>query len=103
MPILTILYSSGSSTLPEIAEQLDLDRSTLSRNLGVLSKRNLLTLSGGRGRLPASVQLTPAGTEVFRAALKAWNEAQEELQEIGPLRELLAALDTVERFAENLQ
>jgi DNA-binding MarR family transcriptional regulator len=81
MPILTFLYTSGSSTIPEIAEQLDLDRSTLSRNLNVLSRRNLLTLSGGRRRLPASVELTP----------------------IGSLRELLAALDTVERFAEKLQ
>ena len=76
---------------------MNLDRTTLSRNITLLMKRGLLeTLpSTGRRRL---VQLTGQGQAVFVQAYESWQQAQQQLEsrlgkkQMSQLEDLLAQL-----------
>ena len=83
--------------ITELASAMNLDRTTLSRNITLLTKRGLLeTLpSTGRRRL---VQLTGQGQAVFAQAYESWQQAQQQLEsrlgkkQMSQLEDLLAQL-----------
>lgn len=76
---------------------MNLDRTTLSRNITLFTKRGLLeTLpSTGRRRL---VQLTGQGQAVFAQVYESWQRAQQQLEsrlekkQMSQLEDLLAQL-----------
>ena len=79
----TLLVSSslaGPSSIGDLAEQLAMDRTTLSRNVQPLAKRGLLELTrsqaDSRARL---VEITPAGERLLARAYPLWEEAQKEV------------------------
>ena len=95
----SILWHSkelGPLSITELALTMNLDRTTLSRNITLLTKRGLMeTLpSTGRRRL---VQLTAQGQAVF-AAYGYWQQAQQQLEsrlgkkKMSQLEDLLAQL-----------
>ena len=95
----SILWHSkelGPLSITELASAMNLDRTTLSRNI-TLTKRGLLeTLpSTGRRRL---VQLTGQGQAVFAQAYESWQQAQQQLEsrlgkkQMSQLEDLLAQL-----------
>ncbi|MBM6702624.1 MULTISPECIES: MarR family winged helix-turn-helix transcriptional regulator [Megasphaera] len=96
----SILWHSkelGPLSITELASAMNLDRTTLSRNITLLTKRGLLeTLpSTGRRRL---VQLTGQGQAVFAQAYESWQQAQQQLEsrlgkkQMSQLEDLLAQL-----------
>ena len=79
----TLLVSSslaGATSIGDLAEQLAMDRTTLSRNVQPLVKRGLLELmrsqSDSRTRL---VEITPEGERLLARAYPLWEEAQKEV------------------------
>jgi DNA-binding MarR family transcriptional regulator len=66
-------------SISTLAEAMGLDRSTLGRNLRVLEGEGLLTLVEGEDMRNRIVMLTEAGTERLKAALPAWEAAQQRL------------------------
>jgi DNA-binding MarR family transcriptional regulator len=58
---------------------MGLDRSTLGRNLRVLEGDGLVTLVEGEDMRNRIVLLTEAGAERLKAALPAWEAAQQRL------------------------
>ncbi|MNP65853.1 hypothetical protein D3C76_1614830 [compost metagenome] len=58
---------------------MGLDRSTLGRNLRVLEGEGLVTLVEGEDMRNRIVLLTEAGAERLKAALPAWEAAQQRL------------------------
>jgi DNA-binding MarR family transcriptional regulator len=58
---------------------MGLDRSTLGRNLRVLEGEGLLMLVEGEDMRNRIVMLTEAGIERLKAALPAWEAAQQRL------------------------
>ena len=79
----TLLVSSslaGATSMSDLAEQLAMDRTTLSRNVQPLVKRGLLELtrsqSDSRTRL---VEITPEGERLLARAYPLWEEAQKEV------------------------
>ena len=79
----TLLVSSslaGATSVGDLAEQLAMDRTTLSRNVQPLVKRGLLELrrsrADSRTRL---VEITPAGDDLLARAYPLWEEAQREV------------------------
>lgn len=74
--ILGVLYLAGSQTINEMAEKLELDRTTLTRNLNPLARQGLLTIAPGNDRRTRVVALTPAGEAVIIKALPIWEQAQ---------------------------
>lgn len=68
------------ATITELARALDLDRTTLTRNIKPLVASGLLTVeasaAGGRAK---AVRATREGRAAYRAGVTLWREAQNEM------------------------
>ncbi len=82
IPLLVVLYLAGPQTIIAMAERLDLDRTTLSRNLKPLEERGLLTVTLGDDQRARIVALTQIGAEVLLKALPVWEAAQADVVQI---------------------
>jgi DNA-binding MarR family transcriptional regulator len=88
--LLTAIAKLPGRTLREIGETLILDESTVTRNLTILERRNLVQAEGGRGRSGKRMTLTREGEEIMILAATAWRQGNAALvSNISP--ELLAA------------
>ena len=101
--ILAKLKRSGPMTINALAEQMVMDRTTLGRNIQLLERAGLISIRQGRAdRRSKEVHLTDAGEVTFRAAAKAWAEAQARFEGVfggeraTDLRELMRAVTTSE-------
>jgi len=101
--ILAKLKRSGPMTINALAEQMVMDRTTLGRNIQPLEREGLISVRQGRAdRRSKEVHLTDAGEVTFRAAAKAWAEAQARFEGVfggeraTDLRELMRAVTTSE-------
>ena len=74
--ILAGLQRERAVPLGELARVLGLDRTTLTRDLQPLVRRELVASSGGEDRRVRLLELTEAGRELLRAAEPLWREAQ---------------------------
>ncbi len=73
--VLNILRSRGPNSAGDLAKILDLEKSTMSRNILLLRKKDLIAASpDGAGRAPLT--LTPKGRRVLAKALPKWQKAQ---------------------------
>jgi len=62
-----------------LAEELDLDRTTMARNLAPLERQRLVKLAAGSDLRVTEVRLTPKGRAVVAGALPLWQRAQAEI------------------------
>ena len=89
IPPLVVLYLGGPKTINEIAARLELDRTTLTRNLKPLEEAGLLVIAPGDDRRSRMVTLTEHGREVLLDVLPVWEEAQahmiDGLSEVGSM------------------
>lgn len=84
----------------DLARQLGMDRTTLTRNLRPLERRKLIETVAGDDRRERQIQLTAAGLAQLDASYPLWADAQRfVVREIGEqgLAELRAALTLVAR------
>lgn len=100
IPPLVVLYLAGPQTIQDIAGRLDLDRTTLSRNLKLLEEAGLLTINPGKDQRTRLAALTEKGAEVLVKALPVWEEAQSQVVSgLGEAR-FSALLDQLSEVAE---
>lgn len=59
-----------------LSEDLDLDRTTLARNLDPLQRDGLIALAAGSDRRVTEVRLTARGRKAIAKALPLWQQAQ---------------------------
>jgi DNA-binding MarR family transcriptional regulator len=74
--LLTQLAQQDGITAVEIGHSLDIEKSTLSRNLKRLLALQLLTMDPPAGRRGRGLHLTPKGTAVIKQAYPVWMDAQ---------------------------
>ena len=80
-----------------LAEELDLDRTTMARNLAPLERDNLVSLAPGIDQRVTEVRLTPKGRAAVARAFPLWEKAQTEIArrlpagQIDQLREIASA------------
>ncbi len=75
--ILARLQRKGPMTINALAGELVMDRTTLGRNILPLQRDGLIAVvKGDSDRRSKELRLTAAGTARFRAAYKAWTQAQ---------------------------
>ena len=74
--MLVVLYLAGPQTINEMAEKLDLDRTTLTRNLKPLVQERLLTIAPGADQRTRVASLTPEGEQKLLEILPLWERAQ---------------------------
>ncbi len=80
LPILAAIGGAAEPTFRMLAEQLELDRSTLSRNLALLERRGLLAIGPSSGPKPGLLSLTPEGSDTLIRAHKLWTKAHRSLE-----------------------
>jgi len=83
--VLTSRFAKVSTR--ELRKTLQLDVSTLSRNLARM-KRNGWIRTSPDGEGAQLVEVTAAGTRVLKKTLKAWEGAQKEVEKLFPLESL---------------
>ena len=99
--LLTQIANQDGITAVEIGTELDIEKSTLWRNLKRLLALGHLTMDPPAGRRGRGLHLTPKGREVIFKAYPVWREAQtRSIRIMGP--ESRATLDGLLMQAEKL-
>jgi DNA-binding MarR family transcriptional regulator len=74
--VLIGLFLAGEVPLLRLAEELGLDRTTLTRNLGPLERDGLVSSAPGKDQRVRLLRLTEEGRRVLQRAYPLWEEAQ---------------------------
>jgi DNA-binding MarR family transcriptional regulator len=78
-------------TVSGLAERMNTDRTTMTRNIRSLQDAGLIETCQGRDARSRCIRVTSAGEAAFRAAVPLWREAQTRVRELGgngPVAEL---------------
>ncbi|MGO1117752.1 MarR family winged helix-turn-helix transcriptional regulator [Rhodovibrionaceae bacterium A322] len=75
--LMTSLSREEGVPITQLADLLQLDRTTLTRNLKPLERAGLLTITGARDRRSREVWLTREGESKRDLAARCWQQAQE--------------------------
>jgi len=84
-----------------LAADLDLDRTTLARNLALLARDGLITTAAGEDRRVSETRLTAKGRRSLAAARPLWRKAQADVRarfgagQVDRLRAIAAAASAV--------
>lgn len=78
--LLATITQAAPVTINRLAEIMDMDRTTLSRNLEVLAKQHLVRIEEGEDRRTRLVHLTQEGEQALRHAWPLWQEAQARIE-----------------------
>ena len=101
--LLCAIERTQPAALSALAEEVDLDRTTLARNLAPLEREGLVILSAGTDRRVTQIALTPRGRAAIRRARPQWERAQRRVLErlgaerVAMIRELAAELGGEEK------
>ncbi len=100
--LLATLAEAAPVTIHRLAQIMDIDRTTLTRNLEVLAKQHLVRNEEGEDRRMRLVQLSQEGEQALRRAWPLWQEAHARIERaLGRERldALLTELSTVRALA----
>lgn len=78
--VLGHIFVYGPISLTKLADLMDVDRTTLARNLGPLEKRGFVEMKPGSDRRAKFINITTSGKEVLSDALPLWKETQEKIK-----------------------
>jgi DNA-binding MarR family transcriptional regulator len=78
--LLRAVERNEPASVSVLSEDLDLDRTTLARNLNPLERNGLIELAAGADRRVTEVRLTARGRRVLAKALPLWQKAQVEVE-----------------------
>lgn len=92
--LMTHIAAAGDDTIGALAARLDLDQSTLSRNLRALEKAGLIEIAIVEKDLRRrAVWLTESGASRLEAAIAAWKRAHSSLAAIIDLEDVRKVAD----------
>lgn len=78
--VLGHIFVAEPISLTKLADLMDVDRTTLARNLGPLEKRGLVEIKPGRDKRAKLINITDKGKEILTKALPIWKETQEKIK-----------------------
>lgn len=96
--LLAAIATIAPTPINALAESQTMDRTTLTRNLGLLTRQHLVRIEEGEDRRVRLVVVTPEGEQALRRAWPLWEAAQARIERaLGPDRfdALLAELEAV--------
>ena len=79
LPVLVTLVSSGQMTVNHLADELLMDRTSLSRLLRPLVIHGLIETAPGEDRRTRELSITPEGREIVANAFPMWGRVQDEV------------------------
>jgi DNA-binding MarR family transcriptional regulator len=77
--LLVMAHHLGAPSMKRLAQMLNSDPTTITRNVQSLTKRRLLTLFPGRDLRERKVTLTEKGEAILVRALPSWRAAQSDV------------------------
>jgi DNA-binding MarR family transcriptional regulator len=98
--ILVAIGAHGRPNLPDLARGLNVDRSTLTRNLQPLVRDGLLRVTEGKGERASAVRLTPRGERLLAATVPLWAKAQTRFVEMFGGQRWPSMLDDLNRVVD---
>jgi DNA-binding MarR family transcriptional regulator len=102
LSLLRAVRRLDSPNISALADELELDRTTLGRNLAVIERNGLVAVAPGDDLRERTVSLTAAGEAALAAAAPLWDAAQARIAErlgaerLAQFNELLAELEDLE-------
>lgn len=75
--VLVVIAAARQTTINDLADVLALDRTTLTRNLKLLSRKKLIRISHGEDRRRRVITLTSEGRMKFDQAIPLWERTQQ--------------------------
>ncbi|WP_027406822.1 MarR family winged helix-turn-helix transcriptional regulator [Anaerovibrio sp. RM50] len=94
--LLFFIKYNGGSSLSELGDMMNLDRSTVNRSIQPLIKKGLLEDRKLEGQRNSSIWLTEYGDEVFNESSKSWDKAQKDFENLYSKEELESFDSTLE-------
>ena len=82
MSILAVIAGLGEADPLEVSRMLELDASTVSRNVRLMTTKGWIKASTKMDRRAHQLELTPEGEDVFLRAFPRWQEAQAKAAEV---------------------
>jgi DNA-binding MarR family transcriptional regulator len=83
--LLVALEVFGAGTMTALAGRMGMERTTLTRNIAVLTSKGFVRVSRGDDLRSRRVAITPRGREAAIRALPAWRRAHTDLERsLGP-------------------
>lgn len=76
LPVLVTLVSTSQTTVNRLADDLMMDRTSLSRLLQPLVAQSLIKMAPGKDRRTRELSITPLGRECVAAAIPMWERVQ---------------------------
>ncbi len=73
--LMMVISRQGPATITALAQDIGLDRTTLTRNLKSLEQKGLIQI-GRAGANRKEIALLPEGEAALRDAMKCWRKAQ---------------------------
>lgn len=95
---------AGTAPISRLAEEMAMDRTTLTRNLKPLETEGLLRIEAGADRRVRNITITPEGEALLEKAAPMWRDAQTRIiDKLGDERwgELLRQLQSVRRALQD--
>ena len=85
--LLRVASKQGPLSITDLAEQLVMDRTTLTRNLKPVERDGLIAVVAGKDARTRNVQVTRKGLKTLERALPLWEAAQTQVvEELGRTR-----------------
>ena len=100
--LLGALRGDVPPTLTQLAQTLEMDRTTLTRNLKPLTVAGWVQFGAGEDARSRVVQITEQGRECWRSAKPLWREAQRTLHEALGLPQVAVLHDALDGALANL-
>jgi DNA-binding MarR family transcriptional regulator len=76
-----MIYKSDSIRITDLAKELGMDRTTLTRNLSVLERQGFIKISSGKDNRTRIVAITSKGRTTVAKAIPLWNEVQRKVKQ----------------------
>ncbi|HEX8408039.1 MAG TPA: MarR family winged helix-turn-helix transcriptional regulator, partial [Thermoanaerobaculia bacterium] len=92
-----------TASIRSLADDLDLERSTVSRELAGLKRLGLITTSSGTDKRATILALTPRGHKTLSAAFDAWQRAHAAIADEYGQDKLDAFLSEMRQFARTVK
>jgi DNA-binding MarR family transcriptional regulator len=80
--LLATLCRNGPATMSRLATLMEMDRTTLTRDLKPLGDAGLVNVAAGEDARERIVSATGRGRRTWRAARDSWRRAQDEVQRV---------------------
>jgi DNA-binding MarR family transcriptional regulator len=78
-PLLGLLHAPQPQSISRLADQMDMDRTTLTRNLRPLMELGFVAVEEGPDARTRTITLTSKGRAAFEVALPLWRKAQKDI------------------------